>query len=406
MLWKQVFAGDFFALHLHHNQRDNMQYRQLEGNIGELKFYGNISEWWISGEDFTRTLQEMEGKFPTIHVRVHCYGGSVFEGVVMQSALKRCKSKVIFYIDGVAASMITQVMLDADTIIISENAFVMVHCPTGYTVGNAKVHAQTTKLLVGMEKNFGRNYARKTGKSEKDVQKWFDGTDYWFSADEAKDEGLVDTIDAAVVDAVEMDKPTDNGQSEQVFNRFAALLSDPTNQIINQENSKMKKELIAQFGLTGVTENSSDAEIQAALKSHFDNSAKNSGTETIKKAVEAIIASVEKVHGKTYEATLRANLVAVGEGSGLEVLQSMLGLNAPSVDAAAAPGAAASPAATTVVPKVISLMTGGGAAVAEDRKSWDWDKWQDEDQAGLEDLEKDDPEAFGAIYFKEFGRKP
>lgn len=380
-----------------------MIYRQLEGNIGELKFYGNISEWWISGEDFTRTLQEMEGKFNTIHVRVHCYGGSVFEGVVMQTALKRCKSKVIFFIDGVAASMITQVMLDADEVRASENAFVMVHCPIGQTIGNAREHAQTTKLLTGMEKNFIRNYARKSGKAEKDVQNWFDGTDYWFSAEEAKAEGLIDTIETPIVaQVIAMDKPTENGQEEQVFGRFAALLTEPTNQILNQENNKMKKELIAQFGLTGVTENSTDAEIQAALKAHMDNASQNGNKAIMKTAVEGLIASVERVTGKAYEASIRTNLVAVGEASGLEVLQSMLGLNAPTVTPASA---TTTTETTTTVPKVVNLL-GGASVISEDRKNWDWDKWQAEDQKGLEAMEKNEPEAFIALYHKEFGVKP
>lgn len=382
-----------------------MVYKQLDANTGELKFYGNISEWWISGEDFNRTLSEMEGKFKTIHVRVHCYGGSVFEGVVMQTALKRCKSKVIFFIDGVAASMITQVMLDADEVRISENAFVMVHSPTTGIIGTAKQLTEAAKLLVSMEKNFARNYARKTGKSEKEVQKWFDGNDYWFSADEAKAEGLVDEVEEPVVNnIVTLDKPTEQGQEEQVFGRFAALLEVTNQENTTENNNNMKKELIAKFNLTGVTEASTDAEIQAALQAKFD-AEKESGKTQMKAAVEAVIAGVEKATGKTYDAGIRAQLATVGETSGLETLQAMLGLNAPAVAPAnAAPEAQAAAAAS--IPTVVSLMQSNASAVAEGRKGWNWDKWQEEDPDGIEAMEKSDPESFKALYKAKFGVVP
>lgn len=379
-----------------------MEYKQLDANTGELKFYGNISEWWINGEDFNRTLSEMASKFKTIHVRVHCYGGSVFEGVVMQTALKRCKSKVIFFIDGVAASMITQVMLDADEVRISENAFVMVHSPITYISGTAKQLTEAARLLASMEKNFARNYARKTGKSEKEVQKWFDGNDYWFSADEAKAEGLVDEVEEPVVsNIVTLDKPTEQGQEEQVYGRFAALF-----EVTNQENSiennnNMKKELIAKFNLTGVTEASTDAEIQAALQAKFD-AEKESGKTQMKAAVEAVIAGVEKATGKTYDTGIRAQLVTVGETSGLETLQAMLGLNAP----AATPAAQTPTAATPALPTVVNLMQTVSTTVAEERKGWNWDKWQAEDPDGVEALEKNDPEAFKALYKAKFGTVP
>lgn len=382
-----------------------MEYKQLDANTGELKFYGNISEWWINGEDFNRTLSEMAGKFNNIHVRVHCYGGSVFEGVVMQTALKRCKSKVIFFIDGVAASMITQVMLDADEVRISENAFVMVHSPSTYISGTAKQLSEAARLLASMEKNFARNYARKTGKSEKEVQKWFDGNDYWFSADEAKAEGLVDEIEEPVVsNIVTLDKPTEQGQAEQVFSRFAALF-DVTNQENSIENNNnMKKELIAKFNLTGVTEASTDAEIQAALQAKFDE-AKESGKTQMKAAVEAVIAGVEKATGKTYDAGIRAQLVTVGETSGLETLQAMLGLNAPAV-AAATPAAQTPSTATPAVPTVVNLMQTGATTVADERKGWTWDEWQEKDPDGVEALEKSNPEAFKALYKAKFGTVP
>lgn len=383
-----------------------MEYRALDGNIGELKFYGDISEWWINGADFTNTIQKMAGMFKAIHIRAHCYGGSVFEGSVMYNAILRFKTQVPdgvkLFIDGVSASMMSIVMQACDEIEIAENGFVMVHCPVGYCQGNAKQMIATAKLLTNMESNFGKVYASRTGKSAKEVSKWFDGADYWFSAEEALAEGLVTSIsNSIIVNIKEVEKPTESGQTETVFNRFAALMIEPITQKFKTENDTMKKDLIAQFGLTGVTENSTEAEILAAVKVKMDG-ASEAGKTIMKNAVEAVISGVEKATSKTYDAEMRSQLVTVGETSGLETLQAMLGLNTPTTDVtAAAPSAAAVVVAGAAIPKIITMVN-GGTVVAETRKDWDWDKWQAEDADGYEALEKSNTELHKALYNAKF----
>lgn len=375
-----------------------MKYNTLDNGIGELKFYGDISEWWISGEDFTRTIEEMDSKFQKIHIRAHCYGGSVFEGNVMYNAILRCKAVVWIYIDGVAASMFTIVMMAAKKVIMATNAFIMIHNPSVNVYGNARVIFNAYKLLTSMEKNFAKVYSGRSGKTAKEVEKWFDGNDHWFSAEEALSENLIHEIsDPVVTDVAAIDKPTEDGQQELMYGRFAALLQSeiPIQEEKQQiDNSNMKKELIAKFGLTGVTENSTDAEIQAALQAKMD-AANAVGQTQIKAAVEAVITGVEKATGKPYEASLRSNLVAVGESNGLDVLQSMLGLNQP---AAQTPGAQA-----VGIPKVVSLLGAeASAGVAGARAEWSWEDWQKNDPKGLAKLETSDKAAFNALYKAEF----
>jgi len=385
-----------------------MEYRQLEGNIGELKFYGNISEWWISGKDFTRTLDEMAAKFDTIHIRTHCYGGSVFEGTVIANSIRRCKSKIIVFIDGVSASMMGIVMQEADEIEGADNCFVMVHCPTCAQEGTAKQFSETVKLMTAMEKNFTRTLSKKTGKPEKEILSLFDGVDHWFSAEEALEYGLITRIGQPVVaEVVQMEKPSPDDEIESVFDRYAALLIDPTNQDTTQkEDSNMKKELIAKFGLTGVTENSTDAEITAAIQAKLDgvNNEKTTVTDT---AVEAVIAAMETASQKAYDPAVRAHLVTVGKSSGFTVLQAMLGITAPTVEAAA-PAAAVVPAAAAVVPaaqvpNVLNIINAGASVVAESRKDWTLAKWQEEDPDAVEKMPKENPALFTALYKAAYG---
>lgn len=384
-----------------------MKYNTLENGVGELKFYGDISQWWISGEDFTRTIEEMDSKFHKIHIRAHCYGGEVFEGNVMYNALLRTKAEVWIYIDGVAASMFTIVMMAANKVIMASNAYIMIHNPSAGVWGNARTIFSTYNLLISMEKNFAKVYSKRSGKTEKTVMLWFDGYDHWFSAEEALAENLVHEIDDPVVqDVLATDKPTEDGQQELMYGRYAALLEGaPPAAVLNKDqiqinNNNMKKELIAKFGLTGVTENSTDAEIHAAMQAKLDAAAQ-SGQTQVKAAIEAVIANVEKTKGQPFEAALRTQLTAVGETMGIEAMQMMLGLSG----VAAAPAAAGenpAPAAATA-PRVINMLSNASSETGDNaRASWTWDDWQEKDPDGVEDMEKNNYEAFRKLYNAKF----
>lgn len=384
-----------------------MNYRQIDGNTVELKFYGYISEWWISADDFDRTIDVLEEKYKTIVVRVHCYGGSVFEGIPMQSRLARCKNaKIIFIIDGVAASMITNVMLGCGERRINPNGFVMVHEPIGNTVGGEASHKTTLGLLGKMKKNFIRDYKVVSGREASQAEQWMDGADHWFDAKEALELGLVTAIEESAVEIANetiIGKPEAKADEDYIpsfFNRFAAILNiDNNKNLPTNKDHKMKKELIEKHKLEGVTEASSDQEVLDALdkKVNSENaSAKTSKTE----AINALIDASEIKSGKKFEDKARASFVAVGESNGMETLKTLL---ATSESAAAV--APATPATPT--PNAVQMISnGGGTPVAEDRKSWDFDKWQSTDPDGFQAYSKTNPTEFNAIFKAKYGYEP
>src|ERR1044072_3577982 len=110
-----------------------MTYTQIDGNTGEMKIYGHISEWWNSAEEFTAVFEEMESKFNNIRIRMHCFGGSVFEGTVIFNAITKSRADVTIIVEGIAASMGSIILQAGKKRIIADNAFVMIHRPTGYT---------------------------------------------------------------------------------------------------------------------------------------------------------------------------------------------------------------------------------------------------------------------------------
>ena len=376
-----------------------MKYWQKEGDptTAVMKFYGLIGVWYQGADDFTSTICEIEEKYSNLEIKMHCYGGQVFEGSVMFNAIQASKLNVTVCIEGVAASMASIVMLAAKKIVMADNAFVMVHVPTGCTEGNAEDHFAIGKLLKSMQINFAKAYCKKTGKTMAFVQSWFDGSDHWFDSTECKSLGLVDEVIGAVdVSASAMGKPDKGTKMEAIYSRYTAI-GNSNNSQHNQKSTMDKAKLISLFGLTGVTAESSDTAMMAAIESHHNNvNAKMTQLETgvkegIKSSATAIIAAREKELKTTFTEAQKTSFMAVAEKMGIDSMSSMLSIVQPT-------------------PVIASLLTGeqkpvggqdasGGNPVAKERESWDFDTWQEKDPEGLDKLPKD---VFAKLYVAKY----
>jgi hypothetical protein len=297
------------------------------------------------------------------------------------------------YIDGVAASMGSIIMTAANRIHIAENGFIMIHAPQGGADGTAKDLENYAKLLRSMEKNFRSRLMARTGKTENEVAAWLDG-DNWFDADEAIAAKLVDdkfspkTKDLTTLDKTEVVALGAKG----TFERFAALTQTKSQ---NQQNTDMdKKSLIARYGLTTVTEASSDEEVMAAIDAKIKASndaaasAKADLVKTQKASIEAAVDSAIAAGKITKEK--RAEYIARGEKIGLEELNAIF--------------------ADMQVYQPISGQIGGkkpeGSDTTPDRKGWDWERYQKEASAELEAMPKKDPALFKALFKAKYGYEP
>lgn len=384
-----------------------MNYTQLDANTGVMKIYGHITEWWNSAEEFAIVFEEMESKFKNIHIRLHCFGGSVFEGTVIANAIAKSKSIVTGYVDGVAASMGSIILQACHRRVMADNSFQMLHRPSGYTQGDSDAHAATARMLVAMEKNFIKTYARRSGKSENDVKGYLDGNDHWLSAEESLEANLVDEVSEAVAKNVAtLAKPEGKVDVKSVYGRYTAQLNAPAPPTTTSKtnNDKMKQALIARFNLTGVDENTPDASFVDVMGKHFDKLTQEN-KRLVTGQIDAAIASAEAATGKKFDETTRTALASIGQTSGIETLQIALGLNAPVAAANPAAAAAAAAAAVVATPRVVALVNTTqtpGAIVAgnpnDPRASWTWDDYQEKDVKALEDMQINDEPRFTALY--------
>lgn len=283
----------------------------------EIKVYGDIG-YKNNSSTLIDTLTNLEKTgCKELTIRLHCYGGSVFEGNVMFNMLKNSPFKVKIIIDGIAASMASILLLVTDDVEIAENGYIMIHSPSSVTQGTAKEHEQTTKLLYDIEDNFSKLYAERTGLSVNEVKaKWFDGNEHWLNADEAVNLKFAKRkIQSVSKNIKSLDKEVVSSMGiKNVYDRYVALLT-------NKNETKMKKELIEMFGLKGLSEESSDTAVLQGIQNVFDdlNGKVNENNEM---AIKSLVDNAIR-ENKIYS-SMRETYETIGKTSGVDALSAVL----------------------------------------------------------------------------------
>ena len=90
----------------------------------------------MTARDFKSELEAL-GDVEEIDMLIHTPGGSVLEGWAIYNLVKNHPAKVSARIGGLAASMGTVIAMAADTVEMPDNAFFMIHNPSGVSMGDA-----------------------------------------------------------------------------------------------------------------------------------------------------------------------------------------------------------------------------------------------------------------------------
>ncbi len=358
------------------------------GKKAEIKLFGCITDWnENSAANFTARLDEIKAKHDEITLLMHCYGGHVIEANVVGNAIAD-GNKVSIKILGLAASMGGFLLPYAKWVSIVKNGYVMLHPPMwGGDAAPADELEMRSKVLRNMESDFVAKMAAKTRQKEETVKSWLVGEN-WFTAQEAKDLGIVDEIIDSVADVGAFEKAEIKALTAQsLYNRFAAVLNTENNQTKIEMN---KQEIITRYGLVGVTAESSDADVYAALdkKIQAEKEAREAAEASLKTEREGQINSAvdAAVSAQKITAAQKPKFVAIGTGAGMDALQAALEAIKPT-------------------PTITGMLGGGasGGGIPQNRSDWDFEKWQKEDPKGLQAMANTDYEGFNALYKAKFG---
>lgn len=168
-------------------------------NEVDIFIYGEITSYeWdetdTSASSFKKELDEL-GDVSAINLYVNSPGGSVFEGIAIYNMLKRHNAKVHAYVDGLAASIASVIIMAADKIYMPANSMIMIHNPWTYVVGNSTELRKQADDLDRIGESSKQSYLQKAGDklSVDKLQKMLDD-ETWLNANEALEYGLCDVV--------------------------------------------------------------------------------------------------------------------------------------------------------------------------------------------------------------------
>ncbi len=147
-------------------------------------------------QDISTAIEQANGE-PLDVVISTCYGGDIFAGSSMYSALRSYKGGVSIHITGLAASAASVIAM-AGPSDMSPTAMLMVHRVSSMAEGNYHSMDTTSDMLQNADKAMAAAYVAKSGMAEKDALKMMD-SETWITAAQAADLKLVDKVtDAAM----------------------------------------------------------------------------------------------------------------------------------------------------------------------------------------------------------------
>ena len=169
----------------------------------EVLIYDEIGAYGVTAKGFLAELGALPGD-AAIDLRLNSPGGSVFDAVAIYNALKRHAGEITVWIDGIAASAASYIAMAGDIIVMPENAFLMIHDPSGMVMGTAGDMRAMAEALEKIGASLNKGYAAKSGKSEKDIAALM-AAETWFDAADALDMGFADTMSVPVRIAASFD---------------------------------------------------------------------------------------------------------------------------------------------------------------------------------------------------------
>lgn len=173
----------------------SMTIKNQTDSSADLFFYGDIvSETWqskcyeedMAPGDVKEFLDQLDGT-ENINIHINSGGGSAFGGIAIYNMLRRNNAHKTVYVDGLAASIASVIMMAGDEIVMPKNATVMIHKPSAsyfFTTKNADDLRKDAESLDTCQEAIMQTYMTKAKVDKEEIeQKVNDET--WLTGEEA-----------------------------------------------------------------------------------------------------------------------------------------------------------------------------------------------------------------------------
>ncbi len=338
----------------------------VKNNTAHLYLYGTISKYDIDAGSVITALQNAaKEQVKEFHLHINSPGGDVYEGIAIFSALKQSDIPVIAHIDGIAASMASVIIMAAQKRVMSRYARLMTHRVSGMMMGNADDFESVASEMRKLDDDLADIYAKISGMNKEEArEKFLKNTDSYFSAEEAKQYGIVDEIENEAVKGLQnYDYPiflNSIPKQHHDMKKIATLLglsSDATEEAIIE-------------AVKGKDKTISD------LKNELDTLKQAQANEKIKALIDKAIAEkrITENMRATYEALAKSDYESTKK-----VLESM---------------------------QSGQIQIQNSTSKNDRYKDWTFADYQKKDPKELARIKDEDPEKYKALYKAQFGVEP
>lgn len=154
-------------------------------------FYGDVGGGWdgISAAEFQKTINDLGDGIEDITLRLHSYGGDVYDGQAIYNTLKRHSARVRVEVDGAAMSAASFIAMAGDEIAMAENAIFMIHDPWTVVMGNARDMRDMAESMDKVRDTITGVYHSRTGIAVEDINAQMAAETY-YDAHEALEQGF------------------------------------------------------------------------------------------------------------------------------------------------------------------------------------------------------------------------
>lgn len=218
----------------------SMTIKNQTDSSADLFFYGDIvNETWqsecyeedMAPGDVKEFLDQLDGT-ENINIHINSGGGSVFGGIAIYNMLRHNNAYKTVYVDGLAASIASVIMMAGDEIVMPKNATVMIHKPSAsyfFTTKNADDLRKDADSLDTCQEAIMQTYMTKAKVDKEEIeQKVNDET--WLTGEE-----VAELFDVKVEEA-------NDAVACAVSSMFFCYKNVPTNLTAKEKNAQRENE--------------------------------------------------------------------------------------------------------------------------------------------------------------------
>jgi len=384
-------------------------------DTAEILIYGSIGNK-IDGDLIARDIKMLEDMgIKTIVERINSDGGYVTNGLSVVTANLRSKAEIHTYNDGIAASMAGIILLTGNKIFAADYSQIMLHEPR---IGNETIDKtkdeKIKNALMAIRDSLSKIIQNRTGKGKDDVDEILKD-ETWYSAKQAKKAGLIDEI----VTYAKKPKIKSNMEPSDIISAVAAMYNDNSH-ITNIKEIKMSELKLIASNLE-LDENANVNQINKAVnKLQKENGNIVDENTTLKADNETLKADVTEKDGII---TTQKEAIDKFEDEKKALNKTMVEQD---VDSAIEKGLFKKDERENLVNTFIDNHAGlktvigslneraadisnkinteaSSELIPENRKDWDYRKWEKEDAKGLEKIKNSDIELYKKMYKDQYG---